>query len=165
MIAFRMKDSFLDRKHVADVIGKKAAGALIRIGGYIRTAARNSMRDGTKTQRPGKARKPSAPGKPPKAWTRLLKDRLFFAWDSSTASVVIGPELLRTRASRLASSDTIPAIHEFGGTTKSYSRKGKAKNARYPKRPYMRPAFEKSVTRPKLQAAFDSVKSTSIGPR
>ncbi len=121
------------------------------------------MRDGMKNNKRGK-RSPSTPGKPPKAWTRLMKDRLFFAWDKSNGTVVIGPEILKSKQSRVASVYTIPSVHEYGGVLRKVDRKGRPSTARYPARPYMRPALEKSWNRPALQRAFDAIGDTSIGP-
>lgn len=157
-----MKDFFFDRPAVIAAVGKRAAGAIIRVGGYIRTAARNSMRDGFKNNKRGK-RTPSPAGKPPKAWVRTMKDKLFFAWDKSKGSVVIGPEYVKMRSQRMMESQPIPHLHEHGGLARKYDRKGRPSTKRYPARPYMRPALDKSWNRPVLQKAFDEI-AYSIGP-
>ena len=113
-----------------------AKKALIRQAAYIRRVARSSMQ---------KADKPSAPGKPPHAHDNpLIRKLLYFDYDDSTGSVVVGPISGRRR-----SEQTVPELMEYGGTVQ---RPGQ--NARtYPPRPYMQPAFEKSST-PTMMSKF-----------
>ncbi|MEI8197013.1 MAG: hypothetical protein WCI73_14030, partial [Phycisphaerae bacterium] len=56
--------------------------ALSMLGAYVRQRAQSSM--------PFR-RKPSAPGQPPSSHTGLLRQFLWFAYDDTTDSVVIGP--------------------------------------------------------------------------
>ena len=119
-------------------LAKKAENArmrsLLKVGGFIRTTARRSMK-------PGKGKSP--PGQPPKSHQGALKNLLLFAWDNSSKSVVIGPTLLTTKR---VYGPTTPALEERGG---SVTRPIKLKRGvittrtyKYPPRPYMGPALE-----------------------
>jgi hypothetical protein len=153
---------FFDREGVQQQLSRKAIAALTRIGGFIRTTARRSMR--RKTSGP-----PSKPGTPPFARVGTLRDQLFFAYDPSTMSVIVGPVGL--------GKAEVPALHEYGGSiaveetlysirkaatarqAASFRRlvvegkikvKPKPKRIRrlaYPARPYMGPALEIAADR------------------
>jgi hypothetical protein len=125
MITLRkdIKRFFFDRKVVIDAMDKATRAALSKAGAFIRTRARTSMR-----RRKGI----SGPGQPPSVHTGLLKDRLFFGYDPSNRSVVVGPE-------RIGKADAPPLL-EFGGST---TRRGKP--ARYRPRPFMAPALDAEV--------------------
>jgi hypothetical protein len=91
-------------------VDKVQARNLSKNGGMIRTTARRSMR---------RRKKASAPGTPPSAHTKspqfprgpLLKDRLFFQYDSGTRSVVVGPEKL--------GGSRAPGVLETGGMVRT----------------------------------------------
>jgi hypothetical protein len=84
--------------------------------------------------------KPTPAGTPPKTPTRRLKKAVQFAVDRDGLSAVIGPRGDYVR--------NIGAVHEFGGT--HYGDK-------YPARPFMGPALERS--RPKLPRHWAGVVS------
>ena len=90
-----------------------------RQGALVRTIARRSIR---------RRKKASQPGTPPTNREGQLKRFLFFSWDPTTQSVVIGPE-------QLGGSDT-PAVLE--GTR----RRGRQRGLK--PRPFMVPALEKA---------------------
>lgn len=123
-----------DFRETAKVLSKfqaQARKAIYSQAGYIRTVARNSMK---------RIKKPSQPGQPPHAQTGLLKDFLFFAWDASTASMVIGPAAFKP-------SPEVPALLEEGGNEVAHVRIGKRwqrKTITIAPRPYMAPALELS---------------------
>ncbi len=152
---FNVKKLFFDRAGVKKQIDDGTRKALIRIGGYIRKVARNSMR------KPNDPNKPSPPGKPPHAHgPMLLKEQLFFWYEKkfTGASVEIGPV-------QFNNSDLI-GLMEFGGTrTNRYRRTTTGKLGRkkggvrapgekrvieagtrliYEPRPFMEPAFDKA---------------------
>lgn len=82
-------------------------------GAILRRSAQESMRY---------RRKPSEPGQPPSAHKEgrgpLLRKRLFFAFEPSTESVVVGPEALA------GSKVEAPEVMEHGGTLeRSYYRR------------------------------------------
>ena len=126
--------------------------SLMRIGSYVRTVAKNSLRrskDGT----------PSKPGsKYPKVHGSALKNFLFFAVEKNNTNVVIGPTYLSRRKSKTkpltvnapARSATRLSILIFGGRQMT---KG-GYRPRYTARPFMQAALEKARAQPRLQAAF-----------
>lgn len=121
----------------AEAVGK-------RFGALLRTVAMRSL------GRPRKDGRPSDPGKPPRA-SRIFRRSILFAWDSSSRSVVVGPRLLPGRATKDA-----PEMHELGGATSRKIRENgtvRRGRVRYPKRPTMVPALEKSQNKlPELWA-------------
>lgn len=177
------KQFFFDREVVARAVGRGGVKALARFGAIVRRTAQTSMR-----YRKGA----SSPGSPPSAHKSkrlaglkklgrakhngaLLRELLFFAFDPSTRTVVVGP--VGFKGSR---GTPIPHLHEFGGTRQAgkgevmavknkpgRDAKGKfvsagerlvkiaGKTLRYPARPYMRPALMKTVH--KFAAQFAGV--------
>jgi len=124
---------FFDRKKVLSAVDKATGRVLSRFGAFVRQTAKSSIR---------RRKNPSKPGQAPTNWTGLLKKFLFFSFDRSKRSVVIGPARLNKP------SNDAPELLEHGGTAprrdpKGRNRKGKRKTARYRARPYMGPAFEK----------------------
>ncbi len=107
------KGFFFDRAKVLNALAATEVRVLSRIGAFIRTSAQRLMRTG------GKKGAVSRPGEPPRTHDNpLLKKFLYFAYDTSQKSVVIGPTALNWlhfQTSGLGLSDTIPAILEYGG--------------------------------------------------
>lgn len=95
-----VKRYFLDRKGVLQRVKKRRRLAMMRVGAFIRTTARRSMR-----VRKG----PSAPGTPPSAHLRHLKDGVFFTYDANSDTVVCGP----VKAPALGYD--VPGVLEAGG--------------------------------------------------
>lgn len=129
MITTKFKNLFLDRAHVIKKIGEARAKVLMRSGGKVRITAQRSMRYRVKGSSP--------PGQPPyahKKYGALLRKLLFFVYDFSADSVVVGPV-----AARAAEA---PKLNEFGGRAKR-TRKGGTRIVTYPPRPYMAPALSK----------------------
>ena len=83
---FQIKSMFFDRQGVKDALDSATYYYLSRQGGYIRKVARNSMRP---------VRGPSAPGTPPHRHVGFLWRLLFYAYDRSARSVVVGPDRVR----------------------------------------------------------------------
>lgn len=145
----KVKEWFFDRKAVVDRIEKKTRKYLALVGYKIRREARKSMRK----VRPGG--RPSPPGKPPRSRVGYLRDFLYFSYDPTRKTVVVGPALLPGGEK----NPTIPELHEFGGavTRVVYEEAGwrtvggrpqkkfqqVRRRLRYPARPYMQPAFKK----------------------
>ena len=157
------KHFFFDRPAVLKAAGRAKTTALSRFGGYIRSAARRSMR-----RRKGDGVSP--PGEPPFAKSGEIRDLLFFAFDPKTATVVVGPLGFR--------SSGVPALHEFGGSVPGDGRTLLLKNSpgrdatgrfvsngvrrvkltgtlKYEPRPFMRPALDQSI--PKFAQMFREV--------
>ena len=159
------KKGFFDRAKVQRAADKATRDVLSRFGSFVRETAKRSMRrapapygkvirdrQGKPLRDPsGKIRvrlyfKYSAPGSPPFYRSGLLKKFIFFSYDTGRKSVVIGPTKLDGWQ-----NSTIPALHEYGGTVAYTGKKGGRVVKKYPKRPYMQPAFDKElVTLPDL---------------
>lgn len=171
MLQPNIKKFFFDRAVVVRAMDKVTRGALSKAGSFVRRRAQTSMG----YRKPGGP--PSPPGSPPfarrggggkgKGRGPLLRKFLYFGYDPSTHSVVVGPV-------RLGRSDA-PTIEEFGGTTirqkivrvatrkatptqsAAFRRKiklGQIKTSKaprktyvatYPARPFMGPALKKEV--------------------
>lgn len=134
---------FFDRQKVVSAVDKATRKVLSRFGAFVRQRAKSSIR---------RRKTPSKPGQPPTSWTGLLKKFLFFSFDRSKRSVVIGPSKLNT-----AGRDA-PEVLEQGGTVKQTNRRRQNRRGRrseqrerrvvrYRPRPYMGPAFEKEKSK------------------
>lgn len=122
------KEFFFDRMKVIDALDKGRAAALARIGGFVRTAARRSMRKARRMreselsetqlaifQAGGRKRdalplKSSEPGESPRMRSGALKRGIVFAYDPRTKSVVSGPV-------KYQSAGEAAANLEYGGVT------------------------------------------------
>jgi len=140
-MAYSKTMSWFDDKAVTSRVDKTTRKVLSRIGAYIMTAARQSIRT---------RKKASPPGSPPSSHVGLLKRGIFFGYDFVSTSVVIGPEPLHGKP-------IVPQVLEFGGVERLKDRQGKTYVATYEPRPFMGPAYEREI--PKLPAMWrDSVK-------
>jgi hypothetical protein len=126
------KAGFFDRKAVINAVDKATRKVLSRFGAFVRTRSRSSIR---------KRKKVSAPGSPPSSHAGLLKKFLFFAYDDSRKSVVVGP----VRIGGTVDPDALPAL-EHGGESVIEERKGgKRKRISIKARPFMGPALAKEL--------------------
>ena len=124
-----VKANFFDRK-VLDALDAGERRVLNRIGAFIRSDARRSMR------KAGPQTPPSTPPSPPRARKGQIKKFLFYWYDRALHDVVVGPILLPGQ--RIA----VPGIHEHGGRILT------ERNVQnYPQRPYMEPALKKNLRR------------------
>lgn len=154
------KAQFFDR-YVKDRVGAMHRKALSKFGRNVRKDARALMKTARKRKRKTKntmairrrgqliqvSSVPSPPGTAPRSVRGHLKRFLFFLYEPRSKNVVIGPILL-PRA-RNAGNAPVPAVHEQkrrseGIVHKRSRRKRKRYTVRYPRRPYMIPAFEKN---------------------
>lgn len=92
--------SYFDKAPVIAAVGKAKAGVMARQGALVRKIMRNSMR---------KRKGPAPAGSPPNAHQGNLK-KIEFAFDSKTASVVVGPAKL--------GDGKAPEIQDKGGKVK-----------------------------------------------
>lgn len=129
--------------------------ALNRAGGIIRRRARQSIKfrkdpTRTKTKRRGRKRKKarSAAGQVPFSHVKPGIKRIFFAYEPSRNSVVVGAAKFPGKV--LDSPGTL----EHGGVTKFRSGRG-VKRTRQAARPFMRPALENA--RPDLPPLWRNV--------
>lgn len=147
------KQKFFDRRAVEKALDKGAREAMTRIGGYVRTTAKRSMR------KPGKSKRTrtSQPGKPPRRHTGVLRDRIFFVYDENKKAVVIGPLKWTAPKSKLkptGGAKSAASVLEHGGwvtgqtnqktNTKGKYLKGQQRSIYIEPRPYMGPALEKA---------------------
>ena len=138
----KAKSMFFDRKAVLGAVDRATRAVLSKFGAFVRTTARHSIR---------KRKAVSQPGQPPSSHVGLLKRLLFFGYDTTRRSVVIGPTPLRGEAQA-------PPLLEYGGRARRKDRRGKTVAAKYRPRPFMGPALEKE--RPKLPGLWaNSVKA------
>jgi hypothetical protein len=137
MSGLRITRLFFDSPTVLIAVDKATRKVLSRFGAFVRRTAKGSIR---------KRNASSAPGSPPSSHTGLLKRFIFFGYDPSRRSVVIGPAQL-TENNR----GDAPSALEYGGT--ATLTQGKNKNrVKIQARPFMGPAFEKET--PKLPSLW-----------
>lgn len=127
-----VKKLFLDRVKVENRIHKTSLNIKKAQGALARGLARASMRKG------GKGRK-STPGSPPLAIKGLIRKFLFYAYDPATDSVFVGP--IKLQRGTEYDGVGIPELLENGGTVITKS----GRRATYQNRPYMNPAFERTI--------------------
>jgi len=142
---FRLKDlkaGFFDRRAIASALAPTERRVLGRFGGATKQTAKRSIRNAPKklTKRSrGVVRHGtivSRPGDPPYSRTGLLKDHIYYAFDMSRRSVVIGPAKLSG-----FHGEDVPHKLEHGGTV----RLPRGGTGILESRPYMRPAFDKQL--------------------
>jgi hypothetical protein len=134
--------NFFDRARVLQAVGQASRGALSRFGAFVRTRAitlllghRVRKSFGAKSQVSNR-QGISAPGDPPFAHVGLIPRFLFFAYDPTRQSVVIGP----VRVGGL-SGQALPAL-EYGGTSDIWDAQKRARvRANIRARPFMGPAY------------------------
>lgn len=107
----QIRASFFDSKAVLAALDKKERQALSKFGAFVRTRARSSIR---------RRKKSSLPGQPPSSHTGVLKRFLYFAYDTNSKSVVVGPvptnQLAFTGPAFFrVKKGLIPEILEYGG--------------------------------------------------
>jgi len=139
-LQIELKGVILDKRSVERSIATGRERALKRAGAYVRRSARASLLDVE-----GKS---SQPGQPPFSHTGILK-RIFYAYDTASKTVVIGPVAARTRAA---------AALEYGGFSKFKVPGGRRRrrylNRRILARPFMRPALERQIKLGRIAQAF-----------
>jgi hypothetical protein len=138
-ITLKLKSLFFDRAAVIADIGKKAATSFSRFGSFVRRRAQTSMRKG------GKKKLIASPGEPPRTHEGSVRRLIWFSWDPSTRSVVIGPVPYK--------KGEAPELLEFGGTVTRRVH-GKPRVMRYRKFPFMGPALEAEM--PNLPKAWSA---------
>jgi hypothetical protein len=178
-LTFDKAKTFFDKAAVIEATDVATRKALSKGGSMVRQTARRSMRS---------RKKASAPGSPPSAHRKsdthprgpLLKDRLYFAYESNARSVVVGPEKLgrsnapevmekggtiktKVKAARTGKPKSAAAVAAFrrklaAGTLKTKSKPTEAtRDVKVAERPFMVPALNKE--KPKLSGLWaDSVK-------
>jgi hypothetical protein len=142
MIGMKINSLFFDQPAVVRTTDRATRRVFSRFGAFVRRSARSSIRRRKRT---------SSPGQPPTSRTGLLKRFIFFGFDPTKRSVVIGPARLNG-----SGRGDAPSLLEHGGTT-TLRRRGQRHRVHFRGRPYMGPAFDKE--QPKLPAMWrDSVR-------
>jgi hypothetical protein len=136
MIGMVTKAMFFDTRAVTSRVDPATRRVLSKFGAFVRTGARHSIR---------KRKAISQPGDPPSSHVGLLRKLIYFGYDGTRKSVVIGPTPLHGTVEA-------PPLLEYGGRTRLKGRKGKAVMATFRARPFMGPAFERE--KPKLPAMW-----------
>lgn len=136
MITINPKQMFFNADKVLRAVDGANRRALNHIGGYVRSSIRNSIK-----QKPNNVY--SDPGTPPHTHTGWFKQNIYYGYDAAAKTVVIGPW----------KSPEFHQLHEYGGVGKKRRGRGrKRKYPKYPARPYMKPALERSI--PALQKEY-----------
>jgi len=136
----RAKGLFFETEKVRKSVDKATRKVLSKIGAFVRRTARSSIR---------KRKKISEIESPPSGHTGALKRSIFFVYNPSKHSVIIGP-------TELNKGTDAPRLLEAGGRV-ARRRRGQRIIATYKARPFMGPAWEKE--QPKLPAMWrDSVR-------
>jgi len=140
-VALKINALFFDQKTVRSATDRATRKVLSKFGAFVRTAARSSIR---------RRKNVSEPGQPPSSHVGTLRRLIFFGFDPTKRSVVVGPTPFGNKAEA-------PELLEYGGRARRKSRRGRIQAATYRPRPFMGPAFERE--RPKLIPMWaDSVK-------
>jgi hypothetical protein len=90
---------FFDRQAVLSALGRAKARVLSRAGAFIQRRAKSSIR---------KRKRASRPGEPPSSHVGTLRNLIYFGFDTTSRSVVVGP-------TPLGAVGTVPPTLEYGG--------------------------------------------------
>jgi len=154
MISFKLRGLtkvFENSSIITKMIDRVTGKALRGFGAYVRAVARRSL---------GKGNAVSIPGEPPTSRTGFLKNSIQFGTEMRGRRVVIGPVKKQGWSKRVTT--LVPPLLEYGGLTMmkrlgtSPNGRGGNRLARYRARPFMGPAFEKSL--PKLPEIWQRAK-------
>lgn len=181
MIGFRVKnakDNFFDRTPVIAAVGKAQAGILSHDGSFLRRTAKGLIRNAAPTKlakvkqarrafaraRQGPARlvalqvlvaaqrAASAPERqPPRNVKGHLKEKIYFSWDPSTRSLVVGPEKLGAGLAPRALEEGGPSITTFRRGNQTFVRRVTVRP-----HPYMGPALKKEIAKGSLLSPWQN---------
>jgi hypothetical protein len=126
---------------VFKAIQRKAQRVLFRTGAYARKAMQRRMRRRKKASRPGDA--PSAHENP------LIKKRLFYGYDPTSESIVVGPETFKPpKGHRLAGGQrSIVEVLDAGGSIVRSNRDGESIRAQIEPRPIAGPVLPDALSK------------------
>lgn len=142
-------EGVFDRQKVIKATDKGIKRVLMRLGSFVRTTARQSMKKATKRTKGKKPRKkkaaigPLSPaGQPPRSHKDLIRKFLVYAWDDTTKSVVIGPRKL----GGVVDDNELSAL-EYGGISSRVDPKTRKKSRISVKaHPFMGPALDANIS-------------------
>jgi hypothetical protein len=132
----QIRAAFFDSDLVAEKLEAGKRRAFVRLGSYVRTAARSSIK---------RRKKSSPPGRPPSAHSGEIK-LIFFSWDEQTQSMVVGPVIFQGKSG----GGIVPKLLEYGGDV---ARGGEQKH--YAGNPFMVPAAHREL--PKVKSLFPNL--------
>lgn len=136
------KKTFFDPNAVLDPAVRVMRQKLSRYGAFVRTRAKSSIK---------KRKKPADPGKPPSSHAGTLKRLIFFGFEPSTQTVVVGPAKFENRHNYV-----VPEVLEKSGTVVVVKPGKKPQAAHYRGNPFMQPAHEAEL--PKfMESLKDSI--------
>lgn len=181
-LSLNVRRMFFDRPEVQRQLGRRILRFLSLAGRDVRQQARKLL--GPPSRRP-----PRPPGNPPRTRTsdeRATLRNILYAMSGSRSapSVIVGPvRLNQVNLSAInPGSIPVPQLHEFGGTVdireesldggKTWWRRDmrfrprswkqyRTRRARYPARPFMRPALERAMQRWRSRGRLPGL---SVGP-
>jgi len=129
----------LDNAKLKRSLKRKERTTLARVGAFARSAIRRSMKKGPKKRSTYKNH--LASDAPPRYYTRILKDNIFFVYDDKNGEVTIGPVKKTSQYVIPRKHKTVAALIEKGGTaTINATRRSPAVTARYKSHPFVLPA-------------------------
>ena len=140
---------FFDRRAVTSRVDASTRRLLSKAGAYVRRRARSSIR---------KSDRISKPGHLPKSHAGTLRNLIWFGYDPSEQTVIVGPAASGRRShGRVFTDSSVPATLEFGGYAtiiKANERQGRQRfRVKIAARPFMGPALRKEAHKfPKLWA-------------
>ena len=160
MIGFKInqaKGLFFDRPAVVNAISRDDQKRMSKFGAGVRKRSQKSIQIRSGASQPGdpphghktatKSRKSKSTGKTRVQSVSLLREFIYFVFDRSSRSVVIGPAKLNGRIGNA------PEALEHGGPSQIW-RSGKSVSANIKPRPFMQPAFDAELpAAPSLWAA------------
>jgi len=121
-----VKKMFFDRAAVRRNVDVRTRKVLSKFGAHVRQTSKRSIR---------KRKGTSQPGNPPFSHTGTLKRFIFFGYDQSRRSVVIGPVIVPGK------KGVAPSVLEYGGRINHPD----GFRADIKARPYMGPAFKREI--------------------
>ncbi len=121
---------FFTTKAVTRSVDRATRAVLSKAGAFVRQRARSLIRPRKRSARPGE---------PPSSRTGLLRRFIYFGYEPTRKTVVIGPAKLHRRSPY--GDTTVPEVLEVGGTVTVGTGKHK-ETRRYRGHPYMGPALE-----------------------
>jgi hypothetical protein len=131
-----IQKTFFDRPKVIAAIGRQSATVLARTGGFARQVMKRGMRRREAISAPGAY--PSAHGG---KGASLLRDLIFFGYDSRNKSVAVGPVLLTPDHTIVSGTNKVPKLVNQGGRiTRRVSKRGggtKVVSQNYRPRPFV----------------------------
>lgn len=144
-----VKSFFFDRKEITQKLDPETRKALSKFGAFVRRTSKSSLKYGDKPSPVGKpptvhrsqgfTRKKKVKGQVVQQPSSPMRELIFFSYDPTTRSVVVGPTLGGSKSSA-------PEMQEHGGTN-VIAVDGVRKIAHYRPRPFMRPAFDKELAK------------------